>query len=37
MVVRLSCLRQMDIKLLIARSSVVHISICVGGLFVLSE
>lgn len=36
-VVRLSCLRQMDIKLLIARSSVVHISSCVGGLLVLSE
>lgn len=35
--VRLSCLRQIDIKLLIARSSVVHISICIGGLLILSE
>nr|DAZ91245.1 TPA_asm: ND4 [Gammarus fossarum] len=36
-VVSLSCLRQMDMKLLIASSSVVHMSSCVGGLFVLSE
>jgi NADH:ubiquinone oxidoreductase subunit 4 (subunit M) len=35
--VRLSCLRQIDIKLLIASSSVVHIRICIGGLFVLRE
>nr|DAZ91232.1 TPA_asm: ND4 [Gammarus fossarum] len=36
-VVSLSCLRQMDMKLLIASSSVVHMGMCVGGLFVLSE
>ena len=30
-VVGLRCLRQTDIKILIARSSVVHISMCVGG------
>lgn len=35
--VRISCLRQIDIKLLIARSSVVHISRCVRGLLVLSD
>ena len=34
-VVRIGCLRQMDIKLLIARSSVVHIRICVSGLMVI--
>nr|DAZ91310.1 TPA_asm: ND4 [Baikalogammarus pullus] len=36
-VVSLSCLRQMDMKVLIASSSVVHMSMCVGGLFVMSE
>nr|QWC54434.1 NADH dehydrogenase subunit 4 [Gammarus lacustris] len=36
-IVSLSCLRQMDMKLLIASSSVVHMSMCIGGLFVLSE
>ena len=36
-VVSLRCLRQIDMKLLIARSSVVHIRICIGGLFVLRE
>lgn len=35
--IRLSCLRQIDIKLLIASSSVVHMSMCIGGLFVLRE
>nr|DAZ91284.1 TPA_asm: ND4 [Gammarus wautieri] len=36
-VISLSCLRQMDMKLLIASSSVVHMSMCVSGLLVLSE
>nr|DAZ91343.1 TPA_asm: ND4 [Gammarus chevreuxi] len=36
-VISLSCLRQMDMKLLIASSSVVHMSMCIGGLFVMSE
>nr|DAZ91222.1 TPA_asm: ND4 [Marinogammarus marinus] len=36
-VVSLSCLRQMDMKLLIASSSVVHMSVCIGGLLVMSE
>nr|DAZ91271.1 TPA_asm: ND4 [Gammarus pulex] len=35
--VSLSCLRQMDMKLLIASSSVVHMSMCIGGLLILSE
>lgn len=35
--VRLSCLRQTDIKLLVASSSVVHMGSCIGGLFVLRE
>nr|DAZ91324.1 TPA_asm: ND4 [Echiuropus macronychus] len=33
----LSCLRQMDMKLLIASSSIVHMSLCIVGLLVLSE
>nr|YP_006234450.1 NADH dehydrogenase subunit 4 [Gammarus duebeni]AER12196.1 NADH dehydrogenase subunit 4 [Gammarus duebeni] len=37
LVVSLGCLRQMDMKLLIASSSVVHMSMCIGGLFVFSE
>nr|YP_009695254.1 NADH dehydrogenase subunit 4 [Alicella gigantea]QAT19468.1 NADH dehydrogenase subunit 4 [Alicella gigantea] len=36
-VVSLGCLRQIDMKLLVACSSVVHMGSCVGGLFVLSE
>nr|YP_009684668.1 NADH dehydrogenase subunit 4 [Gammarus pisinnus]QDS78471.1 NADH dehydrogenase subunit 4 [Gammarus pisinnus] len=36
-VVSLSCLRQSDMKLLIASSSVVHMSMCLSGLFILSE
>nr|YP_010223329.1 NADH dehydrogenase subunit 4 [Macrohectopus branickii]UCL27461.1 NADH dehydrogenase subunit 4 [Macrohectopus branickii] len=36
-VVSVSCLRQMDMKLLIASSSVVHMGLCISGLFVLSE
>nr|YP_009941520.1 NADH dehydrogenase subunit 4 [Pseudocrangonyx joolaei]QOC70578.1 NADH dehydrogenase subunit 4 [Pseudocrangonyx joolaei] len=35
--VSLSCLRQLDIKVLIAYSSVVHMSGCISGLFILSE
>nr|ANU04567.1 NADH dehydrogenase subunit 4 [Hirondellea gigas] len=35
--VSLSCLRQMDMKLLVASSSVVHMSSCIGGLMILSE
>nr|DAZ91363.1 TPA_asm: ND4 [Pandorites podoceroides] len=35
--VSLTCLRQMDMKLLIASSSVVHMSMCIGGLLVMSE
>nr|DAZ91337.1 TPA_asm: ND4 [Echinogammarus veneris] len=37
LVVSLSCLRQMDMKLLIASSSVVHMSACIGGVLVMSE
>nr|YP_010636372.1 NADH dehydrogenase subunit 4 [Cyphocaris challengeri]WBQ48842.1 NADH dehydrogenase subunit 4 [Cyphocaris challengeri] len=33
----LMCLRQMDMKLLVASSSVVHMGSSIGGLFVLSE
>lgn len=33
LIVGLTCLRHIDIKLLIARSSVVHMSICIGALF----
>lgn len=36
-IIRLRCLRQIDIKLLIARSSVVHMSMCIRGLLILSE
>jgi len=35
--VRLRCLRQLDIKVLIASSSVVHISTCIGALFTMTE
>nr|QGQ51716.1 NADH dehydrogenase subunit 4 [Eurythenes magellanicus] len=35
--VSLGCLRQMDMKLLVASSSVVHMGSCIGGLFVLSD
>nr|DAZ91206.1 TPA_asm: ND4 [Echinogammarus berilloni] len=35
--VSIECLRQSDMKLLIASSSVVHMSTCIGGLFTLSE
>nr|YP_009445862.1 NADH dehydrogenase subunit 4 [Eurythenes maldoror]ATX68770.1 NADH dehydrogenase subunit 4 [Eurythenes maldoror] len=35
--VSLGCLRQMDMKLLVASSSVVHMGGCIGGLFVLSD
>nr|YP_010348444.1 NADH dehydrogenase subunit 4 [Charcotia amundseni]UIN24686.1 NADH dehydrogenase subunit 4 [Charcotia amundseni] len=35
--VSLGCLRQMDMKLLIASSSVVHMGTCISGLFILSE
>jgi NADH-ubiquinone oxidoreductase chain 4 len=34
--IRLICLRQTDIKALIAYSSVAHIGIVLGGLFTLS-
>nr|UIN24712.1 NADH dehydrogenase subunit 4 [Eusirus cf. giganteus clade g2] len=37
LMVSLSCLRQMDMKLLIASSSVVHMSMCVSGLMVMSD
>lgn len=37
LILRLSCMRYMDIKLLIAASSVVHISTCIAGIFVLRE
>nr|YP_008964135.1 NADH dehydrogenase subunit 4 [Eulimnogammarus verrucosus]AHB14322.1 NADH dehydrogenase subunit 4 [Eulimnogammarus verrucosus] len=33
----LSCLRQMDMKLLIASSSVVHMSLCIVGLLIQSD
>nr|YP_009478335.1 NADH dehydrogenase subunit 4 [Gammarus roeselii]AVP50040.1 NADH dehydrogenase subunit 4 [Gammarus roeselii] len=36
-IMSLSCLRQMDMKLLIASSSVVHMSMCISGLLILSE
>lgn len=36
-IVSLSCLRQIDIKLLVASSSVVHMRSCIGGLMILSE
>ena len=35
--VRLMCLRHIDMKLLIASSSVVHMRMCIGGVFVLTE
>ena len=35
--VSLSCLRQINIKLLIASSSVVHIGLCIRGLFVIND
>nr|AWI62645.1 NADH dehydrogenase subunit 4 [Epimeria frankei] len=35
-VVSLSCMRQIDVKLLIASSSVVHMSLCISGLFIFS-
>lgn len=35
--VRFNCLRQNNIKLLVARSSVVHIGLCLVGLFVLNN
>nr|YP_010943435.1 NADH dehydrogenase subunit 4 [Gammarus nipponensis]WLS55464.1 NADH dehydrogenase subunit 4 [Gammarus nipponensis] len=35
--VSMNCLRQTDMKLLVASSSVVHMSSCIGGLFILSE
>lgn len=35
--VRLVCLRHIDIKLLIASSSVVHMRMCIGGVFILSD
>lgn len=34
---RVSCLRQVDIKLLIAISSVVHIRICISSIIILRE
>nr|AXI98761.1 NADH dehydrogenase subunit 4 [Pseudoniphargus sp. 2-Andalusia] len=37
MLMSLICLRQMDMKLLIASSSVVHMSMCIMGLLVCSE
>nr|AXI98631.1 NADH dehydrogenase subunit 4 [Pseudoniphargus mercadali] len=37
MLMSLICLRQMDMKLLIASSSVVHMSMCIVGLMVFSE
>ena len=37
MLVGLACLRHIDIKLLIASSSVVHMRLCVGGVFVLTD
>nr|YP_009339313.1 NADH dehydrogenase subunit 4 [Pallaseopsis kessleri]APL97203.1 NADH dehydrogenase subunit 4 [Pallaseopsis kessleri] len=36
-ILSISCLRQSDMKLLIAGSSVVHMSLCVAGLLSLSE
>ena len=35
--VSLSCLRHLNIKLLVARSSVVHIGVCLVGLFVINN
>nr|QQQ88940.1 NADH dehydrogenase subunit 4 [Hyalella cajasi] len=35
--VSLSCLRHTDMKLLIAASSVVHMSTCIAGLFIMTE
>lgn len=35
--VAISCLRQIDIKLLIASSSVVHMRMCIGVLFIFRE
>nr|APL97253.1 NADH dehydrogenase subunit 4 [Linevichella vortex] len=35
--VSMGCLRQMDMKLLIASSSVVHMSMCISGLFIMGE
>jgi len=34
--IRLNCLRQLDLKILIAYSSVAHIGLVLGGLFTLS-
>lgn len=36
-IVGVGCLRHSDIKMLVARSSVVHIAGCIGGLFILRE
>lgn len=36
-IVRIGCLRLVDIKLLIASSSVVHIRICISGLFIFTD
>ena len=33
----LACLRQVDVKLLVARSSVVHMSMCAAGLLMMTE
>jgi len=35
LIVSFSCIRQLDIKLLVARSSVVHIRLCIRSLFIL--
>lgn len=35
--IRINCLRQLDIKMLIAYSSVVHIGLVLGGLFTLRK
>jgi len=37
LVIRVRCLRQLDIKLLVARSSVAHMRGCIGGILVLRE
>lgn len=34
--IRLNCLRQLDLKILIAYSSVAHIGLVLGGLFTLT-
>lgn len=35
--VRLTCLRHIDMKLLIASSSIVHMGICIGGVFIITD